>query len=71
MNEYSSVRTHPIAEVSPGASIGPGTSIWNQAQVPEGARIGEGCVIGQNAHVDAVIGDNTKIRLHCSRHALR
>ena len=63
MNDATSVRIHPTAEVSPEARIGPGTSIWNQAQVREGVRIGAGCVIGKNAYVDfdVVIGDNVKV----------
>jgi UDP-2-acetamido-3-amino-2,3-dideoxy-glucuronate N-acetyltransferase len=64
MNEASSVRIHPTADVSAEAIIGPGTSIWNQAQVRERARIGSDCVIGKNVYVDfdVVVGDRVKIQ---------
>lgn len=68
MNEASSVRIHPTADISPEAVIGAGTSIWNQAQVREGARIGSDCVIGKNVYVDfeVVIGDRVKIQNNAS-----
>lgn len=68
MNEASSVRIHPTADVSAEATIGPGTSIWNQAQVRERARIGSECVIGKNAYVDfdVVIGNRVKIQNNAS-----
>jgi len=68
MNEASSVRIHPTADVSDQATIGPGTSIWNQAQVRERARIGSDCVIGKNAYIDVevVIGDRVKIQNNAS-----
>jgi len=68
MNEPSSVRIHPTADVSAEAIIGPGTSIWNQAQVRERARIGSDCVIGKNVYVDfdVVVGDRVKIQNNAS-----
>jgi UDP-2-acetamido-3-amino-2,3-dideoxy-glucuronate N-acetyltransferase len=68
MNETSSVRVHPSADVSAEASIGPGTSIWNHAQVRERARIGMDCVIGKNVYVDfeVVVGDRVKIQNNAS-----
>ena len=68
MNETSSVRVHPSADVSAEASIGPGTSIWNHAQVRERARIGTDCVIGKNVYVDfeVVVGDRVKIQNNAS-----
>jgi len=68
MNEASSVRIHPTADVSAEAVIGPGTSIWNQAQVRERARIGSDCVIGKNVFVDfdVVVGDRVKIQNNAS-----
>ncbi len=52
MNETSSVRVHPTADVSVEASIGPGTSIWNHAKFRERARIGTDCVIGKNVYIE-------------------
>jgi len=68
MNDASSVRIHPTADVSAEAIIGPGTSIWNQAQVRERARIGSDCVIGKNVYVDfdVVVGDRVKIQNNAS-----
>ena len=68
MNEGSSVRIHPTADVSNQATIGSGTSIWNQAQVRERARIGSECVIGKNVYVDldVVVGDRVKIQNNAS-----
>jgi acetyltransferase-like isoleucine patch superfamily enzyme len=68
MNEASSVRIHPTADVSAEAIIGPGTSIWNQAQVRERARIGSDCVIGKNVYVDfdVVVGNRVKIQNNAS-----
>ncbi|MGH2463340.1 MAG: acyltransferase [Candidatus Limnocylindria bacterium] len=68
MNEASSVRIHPTADVSPEATIGPGTSIWNQTQVRERARIGSDCVLGKNVYVDydVVVGDRVKIQNNAS-----
>jgi acetyltransferase-like isoleucine patch superfamily enzyme len=68
MNEASSVRIHPTADVSAEAIIGPRTTIWNQAQVRERARIGSDCVIGKNVYVDfeVVVGDRVKIQNNAS-----
>jgi len=68
MNEASSVRIHPTADVSPEAVIGTGTSIWNQAQIRERARIGSDCVIGKNVYVDfdVVVGNRVKIQNNAS-----
>jgi acetyltransferase-like isoleucine patch superfamily enzyme len=68
MNEASSVRIHPTADVSAEAIIGPGTSIWNHSQVRERARIGSDCVIGKNVYVDfdVVVGDRVKIQNNAS-----
>ena len=68
MNEASSVRIHPTADVSPEAVIGAGTSIWNQSQIRERARIGSECVIGKNVYVDfdVVVGNRVKIQNNAS-----
>jgi UDP-2-acetamido-3-amino-2,3-dideoxy-glucuronate N-acetyltransferase len=68
MNEASSVRIHPTADVSPEAVIGSGTSIWNQSQIRERARIGSECVIGKNVYVDfdVVVGNRVKIQNNAS-----
>lgn len=68
MNEASSVRIHPTADVSPEAVIGSGTSIWNHSQIRERARIGSECVIGKNVYVDfdVVVGNRVKIQNNAS-----
>ncbi len=62
--DFTNVRIHETADVSPQAVIGEGTSIWHQAQVRERARIGRGCIIGKGAYIDfdVTLGNHCKVQ---------
>ncbi len=64
MNERSSVRIAPSADVADDAVIGENSSIWHLAQVREEAVLGENCIVGRGAYIGTgvVMGDNCKVQ---------
>jgi UDP-2-acetamido-3-amino-2,3-dideoxy-glucuronate N-acetyltransferase len=64
MNDRSSIRIAPSADVSDAATIGEDSSIWHLAQVREEAVLGRNCIVGRGAYIGTgvVMGDNCKVQ---------